>query len=190
MDKRPVHRRRSVRLKGYDYGQPGAYFVTIVTHGRKCMVGRVASGTTHLSRCGQIAEVCWRQIPEHFEQVELRSFVVMPNHIHGILVLHERADRPMRARRGVPLPAALEAFGQPVSGSLASMIRQYESSVTREFVRLSEGERSIWQRGYHDHVIRDKVEWSRIDCYIAEHPANWAQDPERHAEAVLEPTQP
>ena len=87
------HHRRSIRLKGYDYSQAGAYFITLVTHGGACLFGGVVDGEVRLSDFGLIADECWRLIPEHFPAVELSAYVVMPNHVHGIIILHDRDGR-------------------------------------------------------------------------------------------------
>ena len=85
------HHRRSIRLKGYDYASPGGYFITLVTEGRVCLFGEIVKGEMQYSEKGQIAYECWRAIPEHFATVELGSFVIMPNHVHGIIILRECA---------------------------------------------------------------------------------------------------
>ena len=99
MSDRQRHHRRPIRLKGYDYAQAGAYFVTIVTHDRACLFGDVVEGKMRLNEAGQIARQCWVEIPRHFPHVELDEFVVMPNHVHGILVIVDNVG----ARHAVPL---------------------------------------------------------------------------------------
>jgi len=81
------HRRRSIRLKGYDYSQEGAYFVTICTHNRECILGEVANGEVLLNEFGKIVESAWFDLPKHYRNVELDAFVVMPNHVHGIIFI-------------------------------------------------------------------------------------------------------
>src|ERR1700690_1572177 len=85
------HHRRSIRLKGYDYTTPGGYFITLVTQGRVCLFGEIVDGGMQYSEKGQIAYECWRAIPDHFPKTELGAFVIMPNHVHGIIILHEDA---------------------------------------------------------------------------------------------------
>jgi len=97
------HRRRSIRLQGYDYGQAGAYFVTISTYNRLFLFGQVMDGEMCLNDVGQIVEKCWSEIPGHFPHVALDAFVVMPNHIHGIIVLNDvGAQHAVGARHAVP----------------------------------------------------------------------------------------
>jgi putative transposase len=129
------HHRRSIRIHTNDYAGPGAYFVTIVTADRACVFGVVSGDEMLLSDRGRIAHDCWQSIPLHFPDAELGAYVVMPNHVHGILVLQDRVGGPdggiTAIRRGMPWHAPTGQFGKPVSGSLATIIGQYKSSVTR-----------------------------------------------------------
>jgi len=178
------YRRRSIRIPAYDYSGPGAYFVTVVTQDRKCLFGLIDGGRMKLSEQGHIADECWRAIPGHFPQVELGAYAIMPNHIHGILIVHDRADGTS-ARRGTPWRAPtvptverVEQFGKPVAGSLATIIRQYKSSVTRKVVGQFGGAPRIWQRNYYEHIIRNDGDWNRIHMYVESNIANWAEDEE------------
>lgn len=166
------HHRRSIRLPGYDYSQAGAYFITLVTHERACLFGEIVDGEVRLSDFGLVADECWRLIPEHFPAVELGAYVVMPNHVHGIIILHDRN------RRGTPwrAPTHIEKFGKPVSGSLATIVRQYKSSVTRIISQRYGGVSNIWQRNYYEHIIRSDDEHARIHLYIESNPAKWKDD--------------
>ena len=85
------HHRRSIRLKGYDYTQPGAYFITICTQGRECLFGEIIDGEMHLNEAGQIVVQTWQDLPNHISNVQLDAFVVMPNHVHGIIIITDRA---------------------------------------------------------------------------------------------------
>ena len=87
------HHRRSIRLKGYDYTQPGAYYITLCTKARQCLFGDVVKGEMRLNSLGYIAFTCWQAIPNHFPHVELDAFVIMPNHLHGILVISDTLTR-------------------------------------------------------------------------------------------------
>ncbi|MDT7942737.1 MAG: transposase, partial [Bacteroidota bacterium] len=81
------HHRRNIRLKGYDYTQPGAYFIAICTHGRECLFGEIIDGEMHLNEAGQIVVQTWQDLPNHGPSVQLDAFVVMPNHVHGIIII-------------------------------------------------------------------------------------------------------
>lgn len=185
MRTQPAANRRSIRLRGYDYTNPGAYFITLVTDKRRLLFGRIVGGAVLLSGLGHIAEACWCAIPEHFPQVELDAFVVMPNHVHGILTLHDREAVGSRhgvtlgARHAVPQQIAeLERFGKPVPGSLATIVRQYKGSVTRLIPRDPGDPAHVWQRNYYERIIRDDSEWKRIHLYIESNPARWETDTE------------
>jgi REP element-mobilizing transposase RayT len=108
------HRRRSIRLQGYDYTLSGAYFITMVTYQRECLFGEIVNGEMRLSAMGQIAEEHWRLIPEHFPRVELGAYVVMPNHVHGIIVI--RSDENGMATNSSPSVGARHASPLPPRG--------------------------------------------------------------------------
>ena len=166
-------RRRSIRLKGYDYSQVGAYFITICTRDRACFLGNVVDGQMYPNGVGQIAGQCWEEIPNHFPYARLDVFTVMPNHLHGIVVI---AGRDVGARHAVPLP---ERFGKPISGSIPTIIRSFKSAATQ---RIHKRENtlgmSIWQRNYYEHVIRNEESLNRIRQYILDNPAQWTLDRE------------
>ncbi len=173
------HHRRSIRLKGYDYTQPGAYFVTLCTQGRAHLFGEVVDGEMRLNEAGLVAEQCWRAIPDHFPHTVLDAYVVMPNHLHGIvwIVVGARHAVPLPTP-AVPLPTA-EQFGRPVPASLPTIIRSFKSAVTNRInaLRQTPGA-SIWQRNYYEHIIRNEDALNRIRTYIQENPLRWARDRE------------
>jgi putative transposase len=177
------HHRRSIRIPGYDYSRAGAYFITLVTYERACLFGEVVEGEVRLSDFGLVADECWHLIPEHFPAVELGAYVVMPNYVHGIIILHEHqmgTPDTTSLGRGTPWRApttiTIEKFGKPVSGSLATIVRQYKSSVTRVVGQRYGGVSNIWQRNYYEHIIRTDDEHARIHLYIESNPANWMDD--------------
>jgi len=181
-----LHHRRSIRLKGYDYSQAGAYFVTIVTQGRECRFGEVVDGAMQLSESGRIAEDCWRAIPDHFPDVELGAFVVMPNHVHGIIILNGNRRGTMDGRGTIYRAPTMdttdrapttEQFQKPVAGSLATILRAYKAAVTRRINRELHLT-GIWQRNYYEHIIRNENEHDRIHRYIEANPLNWGTDSE------------
>ncbi len=156
-----------------DYSQPGAYFVTICAFQKQNLFGTVENGRVYLSPIGEIARACWVNIPNHFSGVNVSTFVVMPNHMHGILAIVERA------RRAVPLrnEERLEAFRGPVPGSVPTIVRSYESSVTK-LVRDRVGNRmmQVWQSNYFERVLRDGDEFANASRYILENPSMWHLD--------------
>ncbi len=167
-----LHHRRSIRLQGYDYTAAGAYFITICSYQREHIFGEVVDGEMKLNEWGEIARAEWLKTAELRPQVELfeDEFVVMPNHVHGIVWLKE--DVGTRRRR-VPT----EKFGKPVSGSIPTIVRAYKSAVTYAINKSQNSRGSvIWQRNYYEHIIRDERELDLIARYIYYNPFNWQVD--------------
>ncbi len=166
--------RRSIRLQGYDYSQAGAYFVTVCTQNKTCLFGEIVDDEMRLNEMGSTAERCWRAIPKHFHHATLDMFVIMPNHIHGIVLLDD-----VGARHAVPLRPR---FGQSVPGSLSTLMRSYKSAVSKEInaMRNTPGA-AVWQRNYYEHIIRDESSLARIREYIENNPLQWALDRENPA---------
>lgn len=164
------HHRRSIRIKEYDYTQPGGYFITIVTYHRDLLFGEIVNEEIRLNEFGQIIDECWRAIPDHFPNVELGAYVVMPNHIHGIIIIHDGRGRIYRA-------PTQEQFQKPVAGSIPTIIRTFKSAATRRIGRELNAT-GIWQRNYYEQVIRNHKDWDRIHRYIESNPSMWAQDNE------------
>jgi REP element-mobilizing transposase RayT len=172
------HHRRSIRLPDYDYSQPGAYFITLVTYQRDCLFGSIVQGEMQLSSMGKVAEDHWHLIPEHFAQVELGAYVIMPNHVHGIIIINGYSNASAFERTGTTMSCpyiAREKFGKPVKGSIPTIIRSYKASVTRS-IQQGWNASGIWQRNYYEHIIRDEAEYNRIHKYIESNPANWVID--------------
>jgi len=172
----PRHHRRSIRLQGYDYTQARAYFVTMCARHRECLFGEVMDGKMLLNTAGNIVDECWRAIPVHFKHTALDTFVVMPNHIHGIIVI---ANVVVGARHAVPLQPSdnTERFGQPIPGSLPTIVRSFKSAATRRIneMRDSPGA-TLWQRNYYEHVIRNQGALDAIRGYIRDNPGMWMHD--------------
>ena len=193
------HHRRSIRLRGYDYTQSGAYFVTIVTQGREPLFGDVVDGEMVLSVYGRVAVTMWRRIPRHFPHVELDEWVVMPNHIHGIIaimdVVRGRGDAFPAKHSGelgsahgetsiasqVPDGECVAPTGPP-SGSLGAIVGNFKSVVTRRINRMrkTSGAR-VWQRNYYERIIRNERELNAVRQYIHDNPVHWRDDTENLA---------
>ena len=172
-----IHRRRSIRLKGYDYSQAGAYFVTMVAWRREMLFGKIIDGETPqgdhvvLNDFGEIVRTEWERTAVIRPNVELGAFVVMPNHVHGILVF---VDDIVGATRRV---ASTRHTLQP--GSLGAVIGQFKSLVTNRINGLQNvAGRPIWQRNYYERIIRNEPEMDRITRYIESNPTRWAEDEE------------
>jgi putative transposase len=170
-----IHHRRSIRLKGYDYAQAGAYFITICSHQRQHVFGEIINGEIKLNPWGEIARVEWFKTAVMRPYVELYEdeFVVMPNHVHGIIWLNDEAG--IRRRRVPTNPT--EKFGKPVAGSIPTIIRAYKSAVTYAINGLENSRGCIvWQSNYYEHVIRNEKEFDLIARYIYYTPYNWQTD--------------
>ncbi|WP_339136862.1 MAG: transposase [Candidatus Electrothrix sp. GW3-4] len=184
-----IQHRRSIRLRGYDYSQAGAYFVTICVHHRECLFGEITNRIMRLNDAGKIAAQCWQDIPVHFSHAALDEWTVMPNHVHGIIVMADTAGRHT-ACRGTACRAPThraptkEQFGKPVSGSFPTVARSFKSAVTKyiNILRNTPGNK-LWQPNYWEHIIRNETELHRIREYIHNNPARWRED-------ALHPDQP
>jgi len=147
----------------------GAYFVTICTRERECLFGHVVYGEMRLNDAGEIARRCWEDIPDHFPLAELDAFVIMPNHVHGIIVVPGKGT----ACRAL----TSEQFGKPAVGSVPTIVRSYKSSVTRH-MNLLRGTTGtpLWLRNYYEHIVRSEAELMAIREYITSNPARWDED--------------
>jgi putative transposase len=146
--------RRSIRLKGYDYSQPGAYFVTICVRHGEPLLGAISAGYVELTPFGQVVQNCWNDLPRHYPHVELDEFVIMPEHVHAILVI-----------------AALEKQNTREKHGLNEIVRALKSYSSRRINQLRGTPRvPFWQRDYYERVIRSEAEWAVIRRYIQENP--------------------
>jgi REP element-mobilizing transposase RayT len=169
------HHRRSIRLKGYDYSRAGAYFVTICTHDRECLFGEIMDGEMRLNDAGQAAQADWVRLPERFQSIELDEFVIMPNHLHGIILVGAGFAPP---DRGAPNRGACRGAAC-CAPTLGDILRAFKSISAIAVNRLlGRSDRSLWQRNYYEHIVRSENELARIREYIANNPAQWALDRE------------
>ena len=163
------HHRRSLRLKEYDYSQAGAYFVTICTKNHENIFGEMDEGIMRLSPAGAIVEAFWKDLPSRYPNVELDAFVVMPNHVHGSIMIfvgaiHELPLCQQTGRRRMLLP---------------KIIGYIKMNTARRINRLRNAPGTpVWQRNYYDHVIRNEESLNSIRQYIAENPQRWVYDKE------------
>ena len=179
------HHRKSIRLQGYDYSQSGAYFVTIVSYQRDCLFGKIENGEMTLSGFGKIADECWRAIPEHFPHVELGAHIIMPNHIHGIIVITDDesafdvvdAQHVGATQWVAPTTIPNARPNGPKRGSLGAIIGSYKMAVTRQIGR-EHNATGIWQRNYYERIIRNEREMDNIWRYIESNPTQWDDDDE------------
>jgi REP element-mobilizing transposase RayT len=177
-----IHHRKSIRLKGYDYAQPGLYFITVCCKDRVCLFGLVTESNMVLNNGGQIANQCWLDIPAHFPNDILHEYVVMPNHVHGIIELLNVDDEmniganvgaknlsPLQQQQQTP-----QRFQSP-SKTIGSVIRGFKTGVTKWFRSNTEID-TIWQRNYYEHIIRNEQSYQTISHYIINNPSKWNDD--------------
>lgn len=182
-----IHHRRSIRLKGYDYAHAGLYFVTICCQDRVCRFGEVVDGEMVLNELGTVAYMEWIKLTERFSNFELDVFQIMPNHIHGIILLN---DIPVGAGF-TPAPNDLNApnDGQPnddkratarVAPTVSDIVGAYKSLVANGCLDIYKSKNEtmgkLWQRNYYEHIIRNEQSYQRISEYIVNNPAKWADD--------------
>ena len=169
--------RRSIRLKGYDYGQTGAYFITVCAYNRECFFGEIVDGKMALNDCGNTTALCWREIPNHFPHVELDEFIVMSNHLHGILIINNSvgAKNFSPLQISVTTPVQSQRHPSGTSKTIGSIIRGFKIGVTKWF-RKKTDVHHVWQRNYYEHIIRGEDDLSRIREYIINNPAQWPND--------------
>ena len=177
-----IHHRQSVRVKDYDYTSNGYYFVTICTHDKQQLFGQIKTrrGTACCALCilcalneyGNIVNDEWIKSAHIRNKIELDEFVIMPNHIHGIIIINDLGNDLGTARR-----APTGQFGFSVSGSLPTIVRAFKSASTKRIneLRNSPGQK-LWQRNYYEHIIRDEKDLNRIRKYIKDNPAKWEDD--------------
>ena len=180
-----IQHRRSIRLRGYDYSHAGAYFVTICSYKRECIFGEIHNSAIMLNEFGQIVLAKWNNIPVHFINAELDLYIIMPNHIHGIIVLnnidvgakhfHQKNtsnDNP--SQNASPL-RAMPHGTKP--GSLSAIIQNFVSVSTRKMnqFRKTAGAK-LWQRNFYEHIIRNEKELNALREYIVNNPLNWDSD--------------
>ncbi|BCX13327.1 MAG: hypothetical protein KatS3mg067_2265 [Thermosynechococcus sp.] len=166
--------RRSIRLKGYDYSQAGAYFITICTKDRACLFGEVVDGEMRLNDFGQVVHGVWNNLPNHYAGVEMDAFVVMPNHVHGIVVIVGAGLKPAPTTTAAPTTTTA-----PTQHGLPEIIRGFKTFSARRINELrSTPGVPVWQRNYYEHIIRNEESLHRIREYIANNPLKWQLDQE------------
>jgi len=183
-----IHKRKSIRLKGYDYSQAGLYFITICVKDRECLFGKIDVRANNdfpemiLNDAGKMANQCWIEIPEHFPNAVLHEHIVMPNHVHGIIELINNAGaKNVGAENFLPqLPQRQNKFQKMIPRSIGSIVKGYKIGVTKWFRNNMSNDfpplRQVWQRNYYEHIIRNQQSYETISDYIINNPAKWQED--------------
>ena len=183
--------RQSIRLKNYNYAANGYYFVTICTHEKQCFFGNIIDGKMQLSTLGKIAHQYWSEIPQHSQHTYLDEFIIMPNHVHGIIII-DNPDNPNHHIADVDVSRMVVPWNDhtvdvewdlsrtmsqlsPKSGTLSVIVRSYKSSVTR-WCRQNGNDIFQWQSRFYEHIIRDEKSLNNIRRYIINNPAKWKED--------------
>jgi putative transposase len=171
-------RSESIRLKGYDYSQPGAYFVTICAHNRASLFGDIVDGKMQLNGYGKIVHEFWDEVPSHFANVKIDTSVVMPNHVHAIIVIYgdegpaDKGERIVDNGEGTsPLRGKRPKLGQIVA------YYKYQTTKLINQIRKTGGT-PLWQKDYYDHIVRDEDDLNEVREYIIYNPLKWEMDRE------------
>jgi len=151
------------------------YFITICTYKRECLFGDVVDGEMLLSEVGEIAEACWQQIPDHYPQVILDGYVVMPNHVHGIIEIAGTQGGDDANVVGANNHSPLQDTTCGTSRTIGAMIRGFKIGVTKR-AQNEHNLYGVWQRNYYEHIIRNERELRAIQEYITYNPAQWEED--------------
>ena len=192
----PMHPKRKLqRKRHYDYSQSGHYAVTVCTQNRSCLFGVIDNSEMQLNDAGRMIDKTWCEIPDHYPGIELDVMQIMPNHLHGIIIVREVGTAP----RGCPNPGT--EYGQArgpvptvVALSLSDVIERFKSLTTKRYINGVHGHGwcsfsgKLWQRSYHDRIIRNETELNKIGTYICNNPSDWDAD-ENNIE-ILDRTSP
>ena len=179
--------RRSIRLKGYDYSQAGGYYVTIVTQLRESFFGKICDGEMIFNDAGRMVNIEWGSLQERFPNIETDMFQVMPNHLHGIIIIHN--PEPVGAGL-VPAHATKATTAHAtrattrVAPTIGEIVGAFKSITTHKYIQGVDEfswpvcTKKLWQRNYYEHIIRNQAGYERIAGYILDNPLTWDQDEE------------
>ncbi len=170
------HHRQSVQLKDYDYSQQGIYFVTICTQNRQSLFGEIEDGQMLLNSAGLMIQVQWSELYQRFPRIEIGTYIIMPNHLHGLIIISDEI------RRGEPcVRPETDNISLP---PLGKFIQAFKSLTTNGYILgvkqqgWKEFPDKLWQRNYYEHIVRDEKDLQRIEEYILNNPAKWEEDEE------------
>ncbi len=190
-------KRRTIRLRGYDYSQAGAYFVTICTQNRECFFGDIVNGEMRLNDAGEMVEKWYRELENKFPDIRCDQYIVMPNHFHGVIVnvgadlrvcpgnapnaynmgVHETGEHNVGEHK-----SGEHKSGEHIGSPLRAVVQWFKTMTTNEYIRgvkqhgWQRFDRKLWQRNYYEHIIRNENELNRIREYIVNNPTQWPSD--------------
>jgi REP-associated tyrosine transposase len=169
-----IHHRRSIRLKGYDYSQIGAYFITIFAQNRKCLFGKVVDSKIELNNAGWMIQTVWDELPQYYQRFDVDVFQIMPNHIHGIIVIVGVEADPCTHPDDIGQPQGIAP-----TMSLPDIVHRFKSLTTKRYIdgvkqnNWAPFSKKLWQRNYYDHIIRNEKELNGVREYIMNNPMRW-----------------
>ena len=165
------YRIESARLKGYDYSSPGAYFITVCTKDRECLLGGIVDRQMILNHFGKIVLECWHDLPNHYSNIILDEFVIMPNHIHGIICIDNAVET------GFKPVSTIKPVSTELNHGLSEFVRALKTFSSR---RINTNRQTpgypVWQSRFYEHIIHNETELKRIREYITNNPLNWETD--------------
>ncbi|MBN1848579.1 MAG: transposase [Deltaproteobacteria bacterium] len=178
--------RKSIRLKGYDYSRAGLYFITICTQMRLCLFGEIRNGEMILNDAGMMIKTLWHEIPIYYHEFNVHEFVVMPNHVHGIVEIASNPKSVGAGPRACPVNKCQRTNGQPQgvapTMSLSDIVHRFKTLTTKRYidgVNNNDWQRfnkKLWQRNFYEHIIRDHESYLKIAEYIQTNPLKWRED--------------
>lgn len=166
--------RRSIRLPQYDYSQPGMYFITVLTHAREKTLCTKLFPSQELSSWGKIVDSEWKRLSNRFINIEMDDFIIMPDHLHGLILVKDMGTAATQTitvndmdRRAL---TRTEGYGQPIRGSIPTIIRSFKAAVTNKIRRIEQNTVQVWHTNYYEHIVRNDEDLYRIRKYIVENP--------------------
>jgi REP element-mobilizing transposase RayT len=185
---REIHHRQSMRLKGFDYASPGYYFITICAQNRECFFGNISQGILELNDAGEMIKDGWKNLTQRFNHILLENYVIMPNHLHGII--HIKGSQPFQTindyfKDREKIINNTELINPPsgtLKNSISRIIQAFKSISTNRYiesVRIHNWppfEKHLWQNNFYDYIIRNMKELCEIRRYIKNNPINWESD--------------
>ena len=171
-----IHHRHSIRLKEFDYSQPWSYFITICTYQRECILGEIVDGKMILNGYGKTVQFTWHDLPNHIAAIHLNQYVIMPNHFHGIITIHDQAPDSANLGEGSENGDRQGYLSKPTpkatyQTTLPEIVHNLKSKSTRRInlQRRSQGT-PVWQKNYYEHIIRNEISYNKIVEYIQNNP--------------------